>query len=345
LDPESMTTIKWGILGTANIALTRTIPFMATVECASAEAIASRNFDKANQAAKDLNIPKAYGSYEALLADPEIDAVYVPLPNNLHREWSIKAMEAGKHVLCEKPLSLLPEDVRAVIEVRDRTGQHIEEGFGYKNHPQWDKIEVLMGEKAIGKPLSTHGVLAMRFMNPDDIRNSPELGGGGTYDLGSYAISASTMIFKRPPLRVLGVMDQDPTFGIDRLSTAILDYGDAHSTFTVSTQGGASAWATHQHFSVLGSHGWLRCDFPYAQARPTPCHLYVGGLESYGNFETQKFDFPAVSQYGLEVERFSRHLLGEPTKTWELEDALLTLTIIRELFTSASDGSWRDIRI
>jgi len=252
-------------------------------------------------------------------------------------------MEAGKHVLCEKPLSLLPEDVHAVIEARDRTGKHIEEGFGYKNHPQWDKIEELMGENAIGRPLSTNGVLAMRFMDPDDIRNSPELGGGGTYDLGSYAISASTMIFKRPPLRVLGVMDQDPEFRIDRLSTAILDYGDAHSTFTVSTQGGAAAWATHQHFSVLGSHGWLRCDFPYAQARPTACHLFVGDLESYGGFETLKFDFPAVSQYGLEVERFFRHLLGEDVKTWELEDALLTLTIIQELFASARGGSWREI--
>jgi len=338
-------TIKWGILGTANIALTRTIPFMAHLQCANAEAIASRNLDKAKAAAGDLNIPKAYGSYEELLDDPDIDAVYVPLPNNLHREWSIKAMEAGKHVLCEKPLSLLPEDVQAVIEVRDRTGMHVEEGFGYKNHPQWDKIEELMADNAIGKPLSTHGVLAMRFMSPDDIRNNPQLGGGGTYDLGSYAISASTMIFQRPPLRVLGVMEQDPQFGTDRLSTAILDYGDAHSTFTVSTQGGASAWATHQLFSVLGSHGWLRCDFPYAQARPTECHLYVGNLESYGSFETEKFNFPAVSQYGLEVERFSKHLLGEPVNTWELEDALLTLTIIQELFASARGECWRDVNI
>jgi predicted dehydrogenase len=336
-------TIKWGILGTANIALTRTIPSMAQVECAEAAAIASRNFAKARQAADRLNIPKAYGSYDELLDDAGIDAVYIPLPNNLHREWSIKAMEAGKHVLCEKPLSLLPEDVQAVIDVRDRTGRHIEEGFGYKNHPQWDRIDELLTENAIGKPLSTHGVLAMRFMSPDDIRNSPELGGGGTYDLGSYAISASTMIFKRPPQRVLGVMDYDPEFRVDRLSTAILDYGDAHSTFTVSTQGGASAWATHQLFSVLGSHGWLRCDFPYAQARPTACHLFVGNLESYGAFQTQQFDFPAVSQYGLEIERFSRHLLGEKVKTWELEDALLTLTVIRELFASARSNSWRNI--
>lgn len=336
-------TIRWGILGTANIALTRTIPFMATVQCAEATAIASRSLEKAKQAAMDLNIPTAYGSYEALLKDPEIDAVYIPLPNNLHREWSIKALEAGKHVLCEKPLSLLPEDVQAIIEVRDRTGKHIEEGFGFKNHPQWDKIDELLAKNAIGRPLGAHGVLAMRFMDPDDIRNNPALGGGGTYDLGSYAISASTMIFKRPPKRVLGVMDLDPTFEVDRLSTAILDYGDAHSTMTVSTQGGASAWATHQHFSVLGSHGWMRCDFPYAQARPTACHLYVGDTDSYGGFETQKFEFPAVSQYGLEVERFSRHLLGEKVRTWELEDALLTQTIIRELFESARSDRWREI--
>jgi len=340
-----MKKINWGILGTANIAVTRTIPNMANLSNAQAYGLASRNLDKAKQAAGELNIPNAYGSYEELLADSAIDAVYVPLPNNLHREWSIKAMEAGKHVLCEKPLSLLPEDVEAVMEVRDRTGMHIEEGFGYKNHPQWDKIDELLESEAIGKPLSTHGVLAMRFMNPDDIRNNPDLGGGGTYDLGSYAISASTMVFKRPPKRVLGVMDIDPDFKTDRLSSAILDYGDAQSTFTVSTQAGASAWATHQLFSVLGSHGWMRCNFPYAQARPTECSLYFGDVNSYGGFETEKFDFPAVSQYGLEVERFSKHLQGEKVKTWELEDALLTMTIIQELFTSAQTNSWREIKV
>lgn len=338
-------TIRWGILGTANIALTRTIPAMADLANATAHAIASRDLQNARKAARDLGIPHAYGSYEALLDDDEIDAVYVPLPNALHREWCIRAMEAGKHVLCEKPLSLLPEDVRAVIEVRDRTGQHIEEAFGYKNHPQWYKIDELLRDNAIGRPLSTHGVLAMRFMNPDDIRNSPQLGGGATYDLGSYAISASTTVFKRPPLRVLGVMDRDPEWTIDRLSTAVLDYGDGHSTFTVSTQGGAEAWATHQLFSVLGSHGWLRCDFPYAQARPTESHLYLGDLESYGCFETEKFSFPAVSQYGLQVERFSKFLQGEAVKTWPLEDALLTLTIIQELFASARDSSWREIEL
>jgi len=335
--------IRWGILGTANIALTRTIPFMAPLSCATATAIASRNLEKAKKAASDLNIPKAYDSYEALLQDADIDAVYIPLPNHLHREWSIKAMEAGKHVLCEKPMSLLADDVRAVMTVRDRTGMHIEEGFGYKNHPQWEKIGALLASNAIGRPLSTHGVLAMRFMNPDDIRNNPDAGGGALYDLGSYAISASTMIFGRAPQRVLGVMEFDPQFRIDRLSTAILDYGDAHSTFTVATQGGAAAWATHQQFSVLASHGWLRCDFPYAQARPTVCHLYVGNLESYGGFETEKFEFPAVSQYGLEVERFSKFLLGEKVRTWPLEDALLTLTIVEELFASAREHSWRAI--
>lgn len=335
--------IKWGILGTANIALARTIPAMQKLDCASALALASRDIGKARSAADEAGIPRAYGSYEALLDDPDIDAIYIPLPNNLHREWCIKALEAGKHVLCEKPLSLLPEDVRAVIEARDRSGKHIEEAFGYKNHPQWAMIDQLLADGAIGRPLATHGVLAKRFMDPADIRNSSELGGGATYDLGSYAISASTLIFKRPPLRVLGVMEMDPQFGIDRLVTAILDYGDAQSTFTVSTQGGADAWATHQLFSVLGSNGWLRCDFPYAQARPSQCHLYLGGPASYGAFETQKFEFPAVSQYGRQVERFSRYLLGDSVETWPLEDALLTLRVIRELFASAQSGGWRDI--
>lgn len=134
-------------------------------------------------------------------------------------------------------------------------------------------------------------------------------------------------------------------FGIDRLSTAILDYGDAHSTFTVSTQGGADAWATHQLFSVLGSHGWLRCNFPYAQARPSESNLYVGGLESHGAFETEQFFFPKANQYGLQIDRFSRYLLGENAKIWLIEDTLLTLTIIAALFESARSNCWQEIKI
>ena len=336
-------TVKWGVLGTADIALTRTIPAMDAVDCADAYAIASRSIGKAQRAAAELGIEKAYGSYEALLEDAEINAVYIPLPNHLHREWCVRAMEAGKHVLCEKPLALLPEDVRAVIDVRDRTGRHIEEGLGYRNHPQWDKIGELLGNDVIGRPLATQGVLGMRFMDPEDIRNQASLGGGGSYDLGSYAITAATSVFGRSPDRVFGVMDTDPTFGIDRLSTAILDYGDAHATFTVSTQGGAASWATHQSFSVLGSHGWLRSDFPFAHARPTPCQLYVGDVNSYGAVATRTYRFPAVNQYGREVERFSRHLLGEPVATWPLEDALLTVSIIRALFRSASENTWCEV--
>ncbi len=340
-----MKSIKWGILGTANIAVSRTIPAMKNVDCAEAYAIASRDLERAQSFAGELGISKAYGSYEALLDDPEVEAVYIPLPNNLHRDWCIRSLEAGKHVLCEKPLALLPEDARAIFEARDRTGKHIEEGFGFRNHPQWYKIADLLADSTIGKPLSTHGVLAKRFMDPMDIRNSSQLGGGAAYDLGSYAIAASTLIFNRPPVRVLGVMDFDPEFGIDRLTSAILDYGDAHSTFTVATQGGADAWATHQLFSVLGSHGWLRCNFPYAHARPTESALFVGNLQSYGAFETEKHSFPAVNQYGLQIERFSRYLLGEKVKVWPIEDALLTLTVVQALFTSARENSWQAIQM
>jgi predicted dehydrogenase len=333
------------VLGAANIAVARTIPAARGVACARILGLASRDGERARQAADELGVERAYGSYEALLDDPDIDAVYIPLPNAMHLEWCVRAMEAGKAVLCEKPLALLPDDVRTIQSARDRTGMHIEEAFVFRNHPQWYKMDALIRSDAIGRVIAANGVLAKRFMDPDDIRNSPQLGGGGTYDLGSYAIAGFNSLFGRAPLRVIATMEADPIFTIDRLTSAILDYGDAQATLTVSTQGGAGAWATHQHLSVLGTHGWMRADFPYAQARPTESHLFLGGVESFGNFETEKFTFPPVNQYGLQIERFSKVLLGEPAPVWPVEDALLTLTVIQALFESARSGEWRPIAI
>jgi predicted dehydrogenase len=338
-----MARIRWGVLGAANIAVQRTIPAMATAPSAEMWGLASRDLARGREWADKLGVPHAYGSYEALLADPDIDAVYVPLPNQLHLEWSLKALEAGKHVLCEKPLCLTPGEVETLIAARDRTGMHIEEGFGFRNHPQWDKLEEALAAGRIGRPIAAQGVIAKRFMDPADIRNQAGLGGGAAYDLGTYVVSACNLVFGRAPLRVIAAMDIDPVFGTDRLTSAMLDYGDAHATLTAGTQGGASAWATHQHFGVLGSHGWTRFDFPYAQARPTECHLFMGDETSVGAFPTQTHTFEPVNQYGLQIERFSRYLLGEPVKSWPIEDALLTLRVIEGLFVSARTGQWRPL--
>jgi predicted dehydrogenase len=338
-----MTPIRWGVLGTAAIAMQRTLPALATTTSARLVAIASRDLHRAESAASQFPGARAHGSYEALLADPEIDAVYIPLPNTLHLEWCERALEAGKHVLCEKPLCLASKDVERLILARDRSGRHIEEAFSYRNHPQWRAIEDLVRTDAIGRPVSAHGMLAKQFFDPADIRNDPSLGGGALYDLGSYAISGFNLIFGRAPLRVTGAVDRDPVFGIDRLTTAILDYGDAQATLTVSSQAGGTSWATQQHLSVLGSQGWLRCDFPYAQARETACRIELGDASSVGALPTRVEAFGPANQYARQIDRFSRLLMGEATPHWPIEDALLTLRIIEAIFASARDGAWRAV--
>jgi predicted dehydrogenase len=338
-----MKPVRWGVLGTAAIARSRFIPAMKGAAAARLVAIASRNPDTAQVVAEEFGIPRHFGSYEALISDPEIDALYVPLPNHLHVEWSVRALTAGKHVLCEKPLCLSADDVLALIAARDRSGRHIEEAFSYRNHPQWTRIAEVLKEGAIGAPRAVQCALAKQFFDPNDIRNNPDQGGGALYDLGSYAISACNAIFRRTPKRVVAAIDRDPVFRIDRLSTAVLDYRDSHASFTVGSQSGPSAWATHQQFSVLGANGWLRCDFPYAHGRPTPCHVFVGDHTSHGAVETMTYSFEPVNQYTLQVERFSRYLLGEAVPSWPIEDSLLTLRIIEALFESAASGQWQDI--
>jgi predicted dehydrogenase len=182
--------------------------------------------------------------------------------------------------------------------------------------------------------------MAKQLLDPNDIRNNPEQGGGALYDLGSYTISACTAAFGRAPKRVIAALDRDPAFRTDRLSTVLLDYGEQHASFTVGSQTGPSAWASHQQFSVLGSNGWLRCDFPFAHGRPTACHVYVGDHTSHGNVETVGYAFEPVNQYTLQVDRFSRFLLGEAVPSWPIEDSLLTLSIIEALFASAKSGRW-----
>ena len=338
-----MNPVRWGILGTAAIATSRFIPAMEGATAATLVAIASRRADKAKAVADEFGIPRHFGSYEALIDDPEIEALYVPLPNHLHVEWSARALSAGKHVLCEKPLCLTAREVVTLQAARDRSGRHIEEAFSYRNHPQWAKLGEVLASGAIGAPRAVQCTLAKQFLDPNDIRNNPDQGGGALYDLGSYAISACSVVFRRAPARVIAAIDRDPRWKIDRLSTALLDYGDGHASFTVGTQTGPSAWGAHQQFSILASNGWLRCDFPYAQGRPTACHLYVGDPTSVGCLESATYPFEPVNQYTLQVDRFSRYLRGEPVGSWPIEDSLLTLSIIEALFESARSGQWQNV--
>lgn len=336
-------TINWGVLGAAAIATKFSMPGINEAPSATLLALASRDIDKGRAAAAALNVPRVYGSYAELLADQDIDAVYIPLPNQLHFEWSVRALEAGKHVLCEKPLCLSSEQVKQLCVVRDRTGRHIEEAFAFRNHPQWVKLREILASDLIGPVRAAHGIMAKQFFNPKDIRNNPAAGGGGVYDLGSYVISACNMLFKRAPVRVVAALDIDPVFAIDRLSSALLDYGDAHAAFTVATQSGGDSWGSQQHLAVLCARGWLRFNFPYSQVRPTACMIEVGDAAGVGAFPTQTFAFAATNQFVLQAERFSRLLLGDELPPWPIEEALDTLQTIEALFASAHAGNWQSL--
>ena len=228
-------TIRWGVMGAAAIAVERTMPAMNEAPSATLLALASRDPAKGQRVAESLGIARVHASYDALLADPDIDAVYVPLPNQLHFEWALRALQAGKHVLCEKPLCMSAEQVGQLCVARDRSGCHIEEAFAFRNHPQWAKLDEIIAGGTIGEVRSVHATLAKQFLDPADVRNDLAAGGGALYDLGSYAISACNLIFKQLPQRVVATLDRDPVFGTDRLSSAMLDYGGRHAAFTVGT--------------------------------------------------------------------------------------------------------------
>lgn len=336
-------TVNWGVLGAAAIATGKVMPAFKQSPSATLLALASRDPAKGQATAEQFGVPRVYSDYAALLADPDIDVVYIPLPNQLHFEWALRALESGKHVLCEKPLCLTSDHVTQLCAARDRAGRYIEEGFAFRNHPQWEKLEELLRAETIGQIRAVHVALAKRFFDPADIRNNPAAGGGGLYDLGSYAVAVCNLIFKRPAKRVVSAVERDPGFGTDRLSSALLDYGDRHATFTVATQAGPCSWATHQQLTIIGAAGWLRFDFPYAHGRPSACSMELGDDQSIGSFPTQTFKFDVVNQYGRQVERFSRLILGEKVATWPIEDSLLILRTIEALFDSARTGSWQEL--
>ncbi|MBD3273859.1 MAG: gfo/Idh/MocA family oxidoreductase, partial [Candidatus Marinimicrobia bacterium] len=229
--------VKWGILSTANIGTQKVIPAMQQGDYCEIIAISSRSMDKAKTAGKDLDIPRAYGSYEDLLADPDIEAIYNPLPNHLHVPWSIKALEAGKHVLCEKPIALTSEEAESLLqESKKYPDLKIMEAFMYRFHPQWQQAKTWVENGEIGELRTIQSFFSYHNMDPDNIRNKPEIGGGGIMDIGCYNISLSRFIFDAEPQRAMGIIDYDPNFHTDRLGSGILDFGRGTSTFTYSTQ-------------------------------------------------------------------------------------------------------------
>ena len=321
------------MLGVAKIATTKVIPAMQLGQSSEVTAIASRDSSRAEATAALLGIPKSYGSYEALLADPAIDAVYIPLPNHLHVPWSTRAAEAGKHVLCEKPIGLSAAEVRALIEVRDRTGVEIQEAFMVRSHPQWITARDLVRAGRIGEPRSMLGHFSYYNDNPANIRNIPEFGGGGLMDIGCYLINTSRFIFAGEPRRVAGALDIDPVLGVDRMASMILDFGGRQFAGTCSTQ-----MAPYQRIQILGTNGRIEIEIPFNAPPDRHCRMLVEA-GSAGE-ATEIIELAVCDQYTLQADRFADAVSRGEHVSSPLEDSLQTMLCIEAVRRSAGSGRW-----
>jgi predicted dehydrogenase len=327
--------VKWGVLGAANIAVRKVIPGMQAGEWSDIAAIASRDLGKAANAAQNLGIPKAYGSYEALLADPQIEAIYNPLPNHLHVPWSIRAAEAGKHVLCEKPVSLTVAEAQMLLAARDRAGVLIGEAFMVRTHPQWLRTRGLIRSGRIGDLHAIAGVFSYFNRDAANVRNVAEWGGGGMMDIGCYPIVTSRFVYGEEPTRVLGLIERDPDFKVDRLASAILEFPSGHATFTCSTQ-----MVPYQRMQFLGTLGRIEIEIPFNAPPDRETRIFIDdGRDVFGNGITTE-TFPVCDQYTIQGDAFSRAIRGQGEVPASLENAIANMAVIEAVFRSAESGRW-----
>jgi len=334
-----MRKLRWGVLGVANIAVVKVIPAMQRGERSEIVAIASRDLAKAQQAARKLGIPKAYGSYEELLADPEIDAIYNPLPNHLHVPWSIKAAEAGKHVLCEKPIGLSAEEAKQLRDARDRTGVKIGEAFMVRTHPQWLKAFEWVRGGRIGDLRAIMGFFSYFLTDPTNVRNVCDCGGGGVMDIGCYPIFTSRFIFGAEPSRVLGLVERDPEMKIDRLTSAILDFPGGQSIFTCSTQ-----LVPYQRMQIFGTNGRIEIEIPFNAPPDYPCRVLLDGSGDLFGRGIETHEAAICDQYTIQGDQFSRAVQGEGDVPVPLESAIANMAVIDAVFRSAESGKWEEPR-
>ena len=327
--------VRWGILGAAKIAITKVVPGMQRGQWSDIVAYASRDIRKAEAAAKQNGVPRAYGSYEELLADPSIEAIYNPLPNNLHIPWSVKALEAGKHVLCEKPLSMNAGEVHTLIAARNRTGKKVGEAFMVRTHPQWVRtLELVRGGK-IGKVRAV-GV-AFSYDNHDaaNIRNIPETGGGALFDIGCYAIFSARMIFGEEPLRIASLVERDPQFHTDRLTSALMEFPSGHATFMCSTQ-----FVPYQRVQIFGTKGRIEIEIAFNAPPDRPCRIFIDDGRDFLGSGIVTETFPTCDQYEIQGDAFSRAIRENTEVPVPLETALGNMAVIDAVFRSAESGRW-----
>jgi predicted dehydrogenase len=329
-----MTKVRWGILSTAKIGREKVIPAMQASTFCDVVAIASRNKQQAQAVADGLHIPGVYGSYEELLNDPEIDAVYIPLPNHMHVEWAIKSLNAGKHVLCEKPIGLSSvEAIQLLKAAKQKPQLKIMEAFMYRFHTQWQRAKKLVNDGAIGELKTIQSFFSFYNIDPDNIRNQKDTGGGAMMDIGCYCVSLSRFIFDKEPEKVFGNVEYDPVLQTDRIASGILDFSKGISTFTCSTQ-----LVAYQRVNILGTEGRIEIEIPFNAPTDKPTKIWL-----HSKSGSEEIVFETINQYTIQCDLFSKAILNNEPAPTPLEDALNNMKVIETVFESARDGIWKKL--
>jgi predicted dehydrogenase len=326
-----MKPVKWGIISTANIGVAKVIPGMLKSKELEVAAISSRDLKTARKWADKLGIPKAYGSYEEMLADPEIEAVYNPLPNHLHVPLTLAAARAGKHVLCEKPIAITAKEAQQLRKAPKNV--HIAEAFMVRHAAQWLAARDLVKKKKIGDVRAIQVMFSYFNRDPRNVRNMAGIGGGGMLDIGCYPITVSRFIFGAEPVRVTATIDRDPTFKTDRLAGGLADFGEGrHLSFTVSTQ-----LAPYQRVNIVGTKGRIEIEIPFNAPPDRLNRYFVQGMEmNVGEW----IDLPVSDQYQLQAEAFGRVVRKRQKPVWGIEDAIQNMRIIDAFFRSEKSRKW-----
>lgn len=334
-----MSTLRIGVLSTADIARRKVIPGMRRATRAEVAAIASRDGDRARQVAAELGIPRAHDSYEGLLADPEVDAVYIPLPNHLHATWTIAAARAGKHVLCEKPLALTSAEAREMIAAADAAGTVLMEAFMYRLHPSWVAVRDLVASGRIGRLVAVQSWFSYFNDDPENIRNIRDAGGGALYDIGCYCVNLSRTLFRSEPTRVVGALTRDPIGGTDTLVSALLEFGEGVATFTASTRA-----EDDQRVHIYGTEGRISIGIPFniPPDRPTEVLVAAGG-DPPTDPDVEVLTFAVADPYAVETDRFAEIVLDGAAAPFPPEDAVANLEVMERIVESAEAGQSRAV--
>jgi predicted dehydrogenase len=328
--------LRIGVLGAAKIAREKVIPGMRSCRSATVVAIASREGARAAETAAALGVPRSFASYEALLADPAIDAVYIPLPNHLHAPWAIRALEAGKHVLCEKPIALTASETEDIAAAARRTGKHAAEAFMIRHHPQWLRAREIVRSGSLGALRSIHSSFGYHNVDPANVRNRADIGGGALYDIGCYGIAGPRFLFEAEPLQAIASFDRDPAMGIDRLASAIMTFPESrHASFVCCTQS-----SPHQRVTITGAKGRIEIVVPFNPSPHLPTRILVDdGRDPFGGGVREE-TFAPCDQYALQADAFAEAILAGHPPDHPIGDAVAAMRVIDALFRSERSGRW-----